>query len=155
MAAWLWMNFSYVWEVTPLDLHSPPAPFLEKSVANPYFGSYVHLRGTAAGWCVQEGNGGAFHWLAFVPGKIGGCRVRLAADVPMAEGDKIDVVGRVIRVYGGPSTTDLRIKIPLCVEPTASRFHLASVVGIIIGAIGCVILGLHLARWLRERTTAT
>ena len=151
LAALTWMKFSYVWEVTPVDLDSPPAPIGQWYVAHRYFGSFVRLRGTAAGWCIKkcgkDGTGGAFHWLACVPGRIGGCRVRLAADVPMAEGDEIDVVGRVIRVHDGPSTYDNRTMLPLCVDPTASRSHPISVVGIVVGAMGCLIFGLGLRRW--------
>ncbi len=154
-AAWTWMRFSYCWEVTPIDLHSPPVPFRAKYTDHPYFGSFVRLRGTADGWCVQEGTGGAFHWIALVPGKTGRCRVRLAADVPMAQGDEIDVVGRVILVHAGTCTDDNKILTPLCVEPTASRFHPASIAGLVVGAMGVFVFSVALRHWLKERRAVT
>jgi hypothetical protein len=36
----------------------------------------------------------------------------------------------------------------------ASRFHGASIAGIVVGAMGCFIFGLYLRRWLRERKAA-
>ena len=154
-AVWTWMRYEYCWEVTPVDLHSPPVPFYAGYVDNPYFGCLVRLRGTADAWCVQEcpeeGTGGAFHWIAFMPGEVGGCRVRLAADVPMAEGEEIDVVGRVILVGDGPRTSDGRTYWPLCVDPTASRLHPASIAGLVIGAMGVFVFAVALRHWLRER----
>jgi hypothetical protein len=35
-----------------------------------------------------------------------------------------------------------------------SRFHPASVAGLVVGAMGCFIFGLYLRRWLRERKAA-
>ena len=37
------------------------------------------------------------------------------------------------------------------VDTTASRFHGASIAGLVVGAMGCFIFGLYLRRWLRER----
>ena len=37
------------------------------------------------------------------------------------------------------------------VRAEASRFHAASVAGIVVGAMGCFVFGLYLRRWLRER----
>jgi len=39
----------------------------------------------------------------------------------------------------------------LWVNAAASRFHPASVGGIVVGVMGCFIFGLYLRRWLRER----
>ena len=36
-------------------------------------------------------------------------------------------------------------------DTTASRFHPASVAGLVVGAMGCFIFGLYLRGWLRER----
>ncbi|MHC5056165.1 MAG: hypothetical protein ACYTKD_15780 [Planctomycetota bacterium] len=40
------------------------------------------------------------------------------------------------------------------VDTAASRFHPASIAGIVVGAMGCFILALYLRRWLRERKAA-
>jgi len=37
-------------------------------------------------------------------------------------------------------------------DTTASRFHPASIAGLVVGAMGCFIFGLYLRAWLRERT---
>jgi hypothetical protein len=39
----------------------------------------------------------------------------------------------------------------LWIDTTASRFHSASVAGLVIGAMGCFIFGLYLRRWLCDR----
>ena len=39
----------------------------------------------------------------------------------------------------------------LWIDTTASRFHSASIAGLVVGAMGCFIFGLYLRRWLRER----
>ncbi len=148
------MEYYYCWDGTPVDLHSPPVPFGVAYVDHPYFGRFVRLRGTAVDWCVQEGEGGPFHWLAWVPGKVGGCRVRLAADVPMAQGVEIAVVGRVVVVHDGPCTADGKTKIPLCVEPNASRFHPASIAGLAVGVMGVFVFTMYFREWLnRQRAT--
>jgi len=36
-------------------------------------------------------------------------------------------------------------------DGTGSRFHGASIAGLVVGAMGCFIFGLYLRRWLRER----
>ena len=47
-----------------------------------------------------------------------------------------------------PLSPDDQITITL---DAASRLHGASIVGLIVGAMGCFIFGLYLRRWLRER----
>ncbi len=37
------------------------------------------------------------------------------------------------------------------VDASASRFHGASVAGLVVGAMGCFIFGLYLRRWMRVR----
>ncbi|MHC4247932.1 MAG: hypothetical protein ACYS9X_02265 [Planctomycetota bacterium] len=39
----------------------------------------------------------------------------------------------------------------LGIDITASRFHGASIAGLVVGAMGCFIFGLYLRTWLRER----
>jgi len=34
---------------------------------------------------------------------------------------------------------------------TASRFHPASIAGLLVGAMGCFIFGLYLRRWIIDR----
>jgi len=45
--------------------------------------------------------------------------------------------------------------LPLAIiDTTASRLHPTSIAGLVVGAMGCFILGLYLRRWLRERKAA-
>jgi hypothetical protein len=37
------------------------------------------------------------------------------------------------------------------VDATASRLHTASVAGLVVGAMGCLVFGLYLRRWLIDR----
>jgi hypothetical protein len=39
----------------------------------------------------------------------------------------------------------------ICLLAVVSRFHGASIAGIVVGAMGCFIFGLYLRGWLRER----
>jgi len=57
------------------------------------------------------------------------------------------VAGRMLS--SGPGVY-ARFRIP-DFDTTASRFHPASVAGIVVGAMGCFIFGLYLRAWLRER----
>jgi len=50
-----------------------------------------------------------------------------------------DDTGKVV-----PASFDIRLD--------ASRFHPASIAGIVVGLMGCFIFGLYLRAWLRERT---
>ncbi len=43
---------------------------------------------------------------------------------------------------------------PLKLDTTASRFHPASIAGIVVGVMGCFIFGLYLRGWMRERRAA-
>jgi len=39
----------------------------------------------------------------------------------------------------------------MIVDTTASRFHPASVAGVVGGAMGAFVFGLYLRRWVKER----
>jgi hypothetical protein len=63
----------------------------------------------------------------------------------------------VERIYVGRLRYELRMIPPafgVTLDTTASRFHPASVAGLVVGAMGCFIFGLFLRRWLKERTAS-
>jgi hypothetical protein len=51
-----------------------------------------------------------------------------------------------------PTTTPFTVQ--LIIDTTASRFHPASVAGLVVGAMGAFIFSLYLRSWLRERKAA-
>ncbi len=66
----------------------------------------------------------------------------------MGEAGKGDgLPGRVVRRSDGRG--------PLILDATRSRFHPASIAGLVVGAMGCFIFGLYLRQWLRERRAPT
>jgi hypothetical protein len=65
--------------------------------------------------------------------------------------DEVDGRGRVEMLRLPPSSSGGDVESFLFVLPTASRFHPASIAGLLVGAMGCFIFGLYLRSWLRER----
>ena len=61
-------------------------------------------------------------------------------------GSKLTLRGRLRDSFGGTNV--------LWIDATASRFHGASIAGLVVGAMGCFIFGLYLRRWLRKRKAA-
>ena len=141
MCGHLWMRYSYAWEVTP-ERPAPPATSLN---LNDWPDErYCMVRGFQFSWRYKE------LW-----GTDGGCRALRAPDAhrvvvllpdlaPQENDQRSSYVGR-FALYGDP---DSRI---LALRTTASRFHPASIAGLVVGAMGCFIFGLYLRRWLRER----
>ncbi|MHC5054447.1 MAG: hypothetical protein ACYTKD_06995 [Planctomycetota bacterium] len=61
------------------------------------------------------------------------------------------------RVHYGPNPLPgygFHASDPVTVDMTASRFHPASVAGIVVGAMGVFVFGLYLRRWVKERRAA-
>jgi len=67
-----------------------------------------------------------------------------------------DDEGRAVSIEGRMTLENLKgmfgygISGPV-LDTTASRFHPASVAGLVVGAMGCFIFGLYFRRWLCER----
>jgi len=150
MAAWTWTKFSYAWPTTPEAIWlrtraDGPHPWREEFVA---------IRGEALryakcskpiefGWAVRsltEGRSKAELKVRYRrPGQV---VIYFEQGKEPAFGDVGVWSGRLRYGDDGPG-----------VDTTASRFHSGSVLGLAVGAMGCLIFGLHLRGWLRERKT--
>ena len=77
-------------------------------------------------------------------------------DVPLAS--EFAEFGRVtfgpFAMPGGMGSTSKSIEYCVGIDTAASRFHPASVAGLVVGAMGCFIFGLYLRAWLCERKAA-
>ncbi|MHC4251708.1 MAG: hypothetical protein ACYS9X_21515 [Planctomycetota bacterium] len=156
MAAWTWMKFSYAWPTTPeaIWLRTPIDALGDiRPRQHPWLEECVSIRGEAnRRFSLFE-----FHWLVKSP-IVGnpGEYVTVAvgkhhgvAEVELHyEHDKKPVHGDV-GVWSGRLTVGNGGF--LAVDTTVSRFHGASIAGLVVGAMGCFIFGLYLRRWLIER----
>jgi hypothetical protein len=66
---------------------------------------------------------------------------------PHREGDEVAFCGRLVLQEWGWSMDGS----PLTLDPNASRFHPASVAGLIVGTMGAFVFALYLLSWLRAR----
>jgi len=130
MAGWTWMRYSYAWSVTPGKLQHP-GTVEGYEQAHWYFGRYARLHGKRdpspqyAGEYAVYGDGGIV--------RVRGRR----ADLYHAA---VVVVGRVDAGKWAPY-----------LDTTASRWHPASVAGLVVAAFGTFVFGLYLRRWVKER----
>ena len=148
MTAWTWMRYSYAWEVTPedfwkKDLVEINGRLVPQTPDGTYDGRYVRLHGIVS----DNGTGIAYGWLprtqAF--GEWGYVNIELPGKDSLAQ--YMDRSGSVYgRLCSGAGVAGWPT-----VDMNASRFHGASIAGLVVGAMGCLIFGLYLSRWLRER----
>jgi len=159
MTAWTWMRYSYCWQATPREIvAAEPGTILWDS-------GYVRLS------CLQEEHAVFREGCGFevhdpdVPDVVfpiclsemdtyerAVCLPEYPPDEPFDAPREWDTsgtvpavhIGRIQAYYDGPGF----------LLAGASRFHPASVAGIVVGAMGCFIFGLYLKRWLRERKAA-
>ncbi len=138
-AAWMWMRYSYRWDATPSDIGLA-------------LGRYVRVPGrlrpaTRRRMYRQEG-------LEMLRLALSGDECSIVVHVP-PNGRRRQTrrfEGRVRWVSDVPDGMIIHSSIAL--DTTASRFHPASIGGLIVGAMGCFIFGLYLRAWLRERRAA-
>ncbi|MHC4248108.1 MAG: hypothetical protein ACYS9X_03175 [Planctomycetota bacterium] len=140
-AAWCWMGYSYCWEVALSDLQLTDSEKREMTpdvlVGHRTTRPYVKIRGVyRIGPRLDDPDSSASVGLSFTP----------SSSRP-PEGSRAVFVGRVVDFSIDGSV----------VEPIlyagASRFHGASIAGLVVGAMGIFIFALHLRRWLAERPT--
>jgi len=166
MTTWTWMRYSYAWELPPKGLGS----FVGHSsndgvdVWRPAFidpsawpaGSFVRLTVTSEGLAL-------FAEPLYVTNAWTENPVWPHADgkgwhVSRSSGEK----PQARRLHG--RLTPYRPRLPMgsaapdciadgtpVVDTTASRFHPASIAGLVVGAMGVFVFGLYLRRWLDER----
>jgi hypothetical protein len=164
------MRFSYAWEVTPSQLADVKVSDMAR-----WKGRYIHLRGivsrqarvpewkmTVVG--VRDATQERFRAMALVPfatipsrneAVILGGRLWKGKDyLTTCRGELL--WGKVVAPGNTPpsaATMELEDKTQdaICGLIVVSRFHGASVAGLVVGAMGCFIFGLYLRAWLRER----
>jgi hypothetical protein len=148
MIPWTWMRFSYCHPVIPEQFwhHLMPdfeedqegqAERLDEVFNRALTGRYVRLIGTSAASLSWDRPLNRY----FVSGERGYVLVDATESRPYW-GSDIDVVfeGRVVERGAH-----------LLVDATASRWHPASIAGLVVGAMGVFIFGLYLQGWLRGR----
>ncbi len=148
-AAWLWMRYSYRWDVAGKDLPQlrPVVPGDSDVSAvdsaleeNPLAGRYVRFRGELVGGAdpcffkVTDPQG-AFAWLL-----VG------ALDFPAKRHwAQREFVGRVVVVCGdGPTPRALPV-----IDIAAGRFTGASIAGLVVGAWGVFVFAAAFLHWRR------
>jgi len=139
MTAWTWMRYSYAWEMTlnELRLGRPGLGQPRQVLVDFYHANvqrYVRFSGFYAGDSYSNFKfleDGSEHYMGFYYPPLH----------KIALGTPVTVTGRLLMGYMSEPV----------VRGDASRFHPASVAGIVVGGMGCFIFGLYLRRWLRER----
>ncbi len=162
MAGWTWMRYSYAWDMVPSHLTEAE----DRMEQGRWPGeAWVRLRGQM--WWQETG---AVHEQRHQPPpatpqtgqSLAWCRVAdSAASSPVAVlAHRVaeteypsEFVGRATYRLSGFMGPDAQSLMPVfvTVDTTASRFHPASVAGLVVGAMGVFIFGLYLRGWLRER----
>jgi hypothetical protein len=147
MTAWTWMRYSYAWPVSGgelwrVDLKRPgalyaPWPSHRRKYHDLYIRFSVRMRSLDGAYRGPE-------WVrrdAYGPGLL---RVDLGDTLAPSEfpqeGREVTFLGRVNAWRRTP-----------VMDTAASRFHPASIAGFVVGAMGCLIFGLYLRRWLVDR----
>jgi hypothetical protein len=153
MAGYLWMRYSYAWEldhdsldaiVARLTPNSPSESFYYTafrqetvycfpiSLDYPPHTEYMKTRGRRR-WVtyVDKGNG---NWNG----------VNVFVEDPVPVGETVSLAGRV--VFDAPTGY-------VCVDGTVSRFTGASIAGLVVGAMGVFVFTVALRHWLNQRRT--
>jgi len=136
-AVWTFMLFGYAWQVSPGDL--PEATGWEDEL-NPPLCGYVEIGGITRTRPAAAGS----VWLHGLQGDE-------AAIVAMSSVQRRSIMPGVPVKLKGRVTFQGGLSPIYIVDCTASRWNGASVAGLVVGAMGCLIFALHLRRWLRVR----
>jgi hypothetical protein len=148
MAAWTWMRYSYCWHVSAADLDDKMEQW-DNLPFSPAASMFVRSSGVASGNELTL-DGEEFFVEAFAQdaeGVLHCVEVKWPKGVPYPEAEAVFWFQGRLLTYA----PDHDPKGPFAVDATASRFHAASVAGLVVGAMGVLILGLYLRRWLRAR----
>jgi hypothetical protein len=146
MAVYLWMRYSYVWAVTPSDLldYGPEnfagleewyvsmscqlAPTRDRFTYSPQ-----PLAGTRFRYGEDEGN----------PVLLG---FAFGSALPVSS-EQTSFTGRISFIHW-PSSSEAYV------DTTASRFHPASVAGLVVAAMSCFVFASALRHWASQRTAS-
>jgi hypothetical protein len=141
-AVWMWMRYSYAWDVQPKDV----CLFDESGVnlPNRYMGRYVRLKGVFADELPPSVFPGPVvdHLVRDPSNKAAEVSVCSGGAEAPAPGTRVLVCGRVVPPFLG---------IDLIINSTRSRWHGASIAGLVVGAMGVFVFTVALRHWMRER----
>ncbi len=173
-AAWTWMRYSYCWDVEPLTFSELTPPNSSWSVTNLH-GRYVRVSGSVMN--VQRGRPNAFPDVPMLEVRdrqwprlsVVSVIFPDSADLPCESGGHATFIGRAHALFSDedrehfwnarPSTKlngrvvlldPMRFGQPI-VDTTASRWHGASIAGLVVGAMGVFVFTVALRHWLGER----
>lgn len=158
-AAWTWMRYSYAWEIAAEDFRDDGARNADR---------YVSVRCTVSrvGHAILVTHlSKLVHAQAHIPSlRFMECTaatdpsatfsVVVASDRAAAVGEEIVCSGRYVPHEGRFFFMPRSGEVLLFIDGATSRFHPASIAGIVVGAMGCFVFALYLRRWLRERKAA-
>jgi len=138
------MRFSYAWNVTPDQLDGRLALEANEGLdeLDWYMDSYVKLRGKRdPSTPFHEKALGGPGYLVYGEGSILAVtgQSRASYHSPVVVNGRVAPVHRITSIYR-----------EVCVDSTASRFHGASVAGLVVGAMGVFVLTVALRHWLKE-----
>jgi hypothetical protein len=149
------MRFSYAW---PLDVGDGSFHYgyvsdggVTAGVVRSTYAHYAEVRGLPAQLPMPSDYGGRSELLVFMREGREYCCVLVRGDAASLPARKtVRLKGRVLltEMHGSGSLQRLRL------DSTASRFHGASIAGLVVGAMGALVFMLYLRAWLRERKAA-
>ena len=154
MCAYTWMRYSFCWEAMPFPTYITRPNNLE--------GRFVRTSGRCKFVAPGPGDYGEPFVLLDVPYTIAVVAnrhyegIRCAEDMHVIissgalyeEGETVTFTGRVLVEEDSTDYPDI---VAACLDTTASRFHPASIAGLVVAAMGAFVFGLYLRRYMKER----
>lgn len=134
-AAWLWMRYSYCWDITPDDLCKGSTR-----------GRYVRLRSKRASDFPPTGREFR-HIMVEPPDSRGFVFVRVPYAFKCGEDRAAAFRGRA----GGPDYEGGPVAGRMELDATRGRFHAASIAGLVVGAWGVFVFAAAFLHWRRRR----
>jgi len=154
MTAWMWMRYSYAWEVTPASICGQQDRIADGRWPDMAF---VRVRGKTE--CEDRVDNG---WSLYMVSEPQGTKLlsvvapqtRGGAHLPETFRGRLRHTASGLWQRGPVGQTAPRTAGFVLLDGKLSRFHPTSIGGLVVGAMGCFIFGLYLRRWLRERNAA-
>jgi len=149
------MRYSYCWRMSPSEFWRVAKPHAELD-SDPVVGryhQYIAVTGTVDYVFDNRGSPFGYHdgttFQAYDSSKAVTVHLPLGFDAPTL-GEGGTWAGRAIR-WEQIGSNDTVVFLDYILDASFGRFTGASVGGLVVGAMGCLIFGLYLRRWLRER----
>jgi len=159
-AAWTWVRYSYVWEVTPdsfwvRSVRRPDGDDSPTEVDPSFIGRYVRIRGELTAAVVtapddkKEYALSGSYWFVHV-------RVPSTWEIGERAYTEATFTGRACASRPGwgvepANSREWASVVSPFVDTTASRLHGASIAGLVVGAMGVFVFTVALRHWLGER----